>query len=199
MLQNKILILENDRQLGNDLQEVLNQAGYETILANTYDLAIAILPQFKPALAICDIHLGEGNTGIDFVKNALPLLPQLEIIYVSALINHLMIENASSTRPLNYIVKPWSKDQIIVAVKMAFDHIEKKYTKTESIQKLSSTECKIIDLIAKQKKSKEIADLLFVSEKTVKNHRYNIIKKLKLPNENNSLLKWALTHLPFDK
>ena len=195
MLQNKILILEDDPQLGNDLQEVLNQVGYQTILANSYALATEKLTQFKPALAICDIHLGQGNTGIDFVKNALPLLPQLEIIYVSASSNHQVIENASSTKPLNYIVKPWSKDQIIVAVKMAFDHIEKKYTKTESIQKLSSTEFKIIDLISKQKKSKEIADLLFVSEKTVKNHRYNIIKKLNLPNENNSLLKWALTHL----
>jgi DNA-binding NarL/FixJ family response regulator len=199
MQQNKILILENDQQLGKDLQEVLNQAGYETTLANTYDLAIERLTDFKPALAICDIHLGHENTGIDFVKTALPLLPQLEIIYVSASSNHLVIENASSTNPLNYIVKPWSKDQIIVAVKMAFDHIEKKYTKTEFIQKLSSTEFKIIDLISKQKKSKEIADLLFVSEKTVKNHRYNIIKKLNLPNENNSLLKWALTHLPLDK
>ena len=199
MLQNKILILEDDPQLGNDLQEVLNQVGYQTILANSYALATEKLTQFKPALAICDIHLGQGNTGIDFVKNALPLLPQLEIIYVSASSNHQVIENASSTKPLNYIVKPWSKDQIIVAVKMAFDHIEKKYTKTESIQKLSSTEFKIIDLISKQKKSKEIADLLFVSEKTVKNHRYNIIKKLNLPNENNSLLKWALTHLPSDK
>ena len=199
MLQNKILILEDDPQLGNDLQEVLNQVGYQTILANSYALATEKLTQFKPALAICDIHLGQGNTGIDFVKNALPLLPQLEIIYVSASSNHQVIENASSTKPLNYIVKPWSKEQIIVAVKMAFDHIEKKYTKTESIQKLSSTEFKIIDLISKQKKSKEIADLLFVSEKTVKNHRYNIIKKLNLPNENNSLLKWALTHLPSDK
>ena len=199
MLQNKILILEDDPQLGNDLQEVLNQVGYQTILANSYALATEKLTQFKPALAICDIHLGQGNTGIDFVKNALPLLPQLEIIYLSASSNHLVIENASSTKPLNYIVKPCSKDQIIVAVKMAFDHIEKKYSKNESIQKLSSTESKIIGLIAKQKKSKEIADLLFVSEKTVRNHRYNIIKKLKLPNENNSLLKWALTHLPLDK
>ena len=198
MLENNILILEDDPQVGSDLQAVLNQVGYQTVLANSYALAIEKLTQFKPALAICDIHLGQGNTGIDFVKNALPLLPQLEIIYLSASSNHQVIENASSTKPLNYIVKPCSKDQIIVAVKMAFDHIEKKYSKNESIQKLSSTESKIIVLIAKQKKSKEIADLLFVSEKTVRNHRYNIIKKLKLPNENNSLLKWALTHLHLD-
>lgn len=198
MLENKILILEDDPQLGKDLQELLNQAGYLTILTDSYALAIEKLTQFKPVLAICDIHLGQGNNGIDFVKNALPLLPQLEIIYVSASSNHLVIENAYSTKPLNYIHKPWGKDQIIVAVKMAFDQIEKKYTKNEFIQKLSSTESRIINLIAKQKKSKEIADLLFVSEKTVRNHRYNIIKKLKLPNENNSLLKWALTNLSLD-
>ncbi|MBP6145492.1 MAG: response regulator transcription factor, partial [Sediminibacterium sp.] len=32
---------------------------------------------------------------------------------------------------------------------------------------------------------------LFVSEKTIKNHRHNIIQKLNLSNEKNSLLKWA--------
>jgi DNA-binding CsgD family transcriptional regulator len=36
--------------------------------------------------------------------------------------------------------------------------------------------------------------MLFIAEKTVRNHRYNIIKKLDLPNDNNSLLKWAITH-----
>ena len=46
--------------------------------------------------------------------------------------------------------------------------------------------------IANEKKSKEIAAILFVSEKTIRNHRYNIKKKLDLPKENNSLLKWAI-------
>lgn len=62
-----------------------------------------------------------------------------------------------------------------------------------SIQGLTAMELKILSLIAQQKKSKEIADLLFVSEKTVRNHRYNIKKKLDLPNENNSLLRWAVS------
>ena len=57
---------------------------------------------------------------------------------------------------------------------------------------LTATETKVLQLIAEQKKSKEIAAILFVSEKTIRNHRYNIKKKLDLPKENNSLLKWAL-------
>ncbi len=59
-------------------------------------------------------------------------------------------------------------------------------------KKLTATESRILSLISQQKQSKEIAELLFVSEKTIRNHRYNIKKKLDLPKENNSLLKWAI-------
>ena len=61
------------------------------------------------------------------------------------------------------------------------------------IRGLTKMENIILDLISQQKKSKEIANLLFLSEKTIRNHRYNIKKKLDLPNENNSLLKWAVS------
>jgi two-component system nitrate/nitrite response regulator NarL len=65
------------------------------------------------------------------------------------------------------------------------------------IQKLTAMELKILSLIAQQKKSKEIAEILFVSEKTIRNHRYNIKKKLNLPKENNSLLKWAVSSFKY--
>ena len=59
-------------------------------------------------------------------------------------------------------------------------------------KKLTATESRILGLIAQQKNSKEIAEILFVSEKTIRKHRYKIKKKLDLPKENNSLLKWAI-------
>ena len=63
------------------------------------------------------------------------------------------------------------------------------------IQKLTIMENRILGLIAQQKTSREIAKLLYVSEKTIRNHRYNLKKKLNLTNENNSLLKWAIINL----
>jgi DNA-binding CsgD family transcriptional regulator len=62
-------------------------------------------------------------------------------------------------------------------------------------KKLTATESRVLQLIAEQKKSKEIAEILFVSEKTIRNHRYNIKKKLDLPKENNSLSKWAILNI----
>ena len=198
MNNNRILILEDDQIVAVDLQELLITAGYETIIAHTYTDALIKSKTFKPNLAICDINLGDGLTGIDFVKDVYIILPKLEIIYVTAFSNKQIIEDAELTNPLNYIVKPWNEEQIKVTVKMAFTYIEKKHQNNTILQDLSMSEYKIIDLISKQKKSKEIAALLFVSEKTVRNHRYNIIKKLNLPNDNNSLLKWAITNIKQD-
>lgn len=191
----KILILEDDIIVGIDLQEVLIANGYTTTLVHNYEQALAEAKKFKPQLAICDINLGKGLTGIDFVKDVYISLPKLEIIYVTAFSNKQMMDEVATTNSLNYIVKPWNEEQIKVSVKMAFNYIEKKYSNEDLLKGLSLTEFKIIDLIAKQKKSKEIGELLFISDKTVRNHRYNIIKKLNIPNDNNSLLKWALIHM----
>jgi DNA-binding NarL/FixJ family response regulator len=191
----KVLILEDDIIVGIDLQEVLIANGYTTSLVHNYEQALNEAKKFKPQLAICDINLGRGLTGIDFVKDVYINLPKLEIIYVTAFSNKQMMDEVATTNSLNYIVKPWNEEQIKVSVKMAFNYIEKKYSNEDLLKGLSLTEYKIIDLIAKQKKSKEIGELLFISDKTVRNHRYNIIKKLNIPNDNNSLLKWALTHM----
>lgn len=193
--QKKILILEDDIIVGIDLQEVLIANGYTISLVHNYEQALAEAKKFKPHLAICDINLGKGLTGIDFVKDVYIILPKLEIIYVTAFSNKQMMDDVATTNSLNYIVKPWNEEQIKVSVKLAFDYIEKKYDKEDLLKGLSLTEYKIIDLISKQKKSKEISELLFISEKTVRNHRYNIIKKLNIPNDNNSLLKWTLIHM----
>ena len=193
--EKRILILEDDIIVGVYLQEVLIENGYNTCLVHNYEQALAEAKKFKPHLAICDINLGKGLTGIDFVKDVYIILPKLEIIYVTAFSNKQMMDEVATTNSLNYIVKPWNEEQIKVSVKMAFNFIEKKYSNEDLLKGLSLTEYKIIDLISKQKKSKEIGELLFISDKTVRNHRYNIIKKLNIPNDNNSLLKWALTHM----
>jgi DNA-binding NarL/FixJ family response regulator len=195
-MNRRILLLEDEIIVGLDLQEILDAAKFETLVVHNYIDAMEVLKTFKPHLAICDINLGTGNTGIQFAKDASLIFPKLAIIYVTAFSDQRMVEEAELTSPFNYIVKPWNEEQIKVSVNLAFKSIQEKMDNESLINSLSSTEYKILDLIAKQKKSKEIAEILFIAEKTVRNHRYNIIKKLELPNDNNSLLKWAITQFP---
>lgn len=63
------------------------------------------------------------------------------------------------------------------------------------INLLTSTEKKVLELVACHKSNKDIGDFLFISEKTVESHKRNIVEKLKLPKGKNILLQWALANL----
>jgi DNA-binding NarL/FixJ family response regulator len=195
MREKKILILEDEIIVALDLQELLEEQGFKTLVVHTFSDGMKQLKQFKPHLVICDINLGSNENGIEFAKQVKLNYPQIEIIFVTAFTSNQILEEAQGTEPFNYIVKPWNDEQIKVTINIAFKYIEEQAIQNSVLKELSLSEYKILDLIAKQKKSKEIAEMLFISDKTVRNHRYNIIKKLNLPNDNNSLLKWAITHL----
>lgn len=62
-------------------------------------------------------------------------------------------------------------------------------------KEISIVEKKVLELIGRQHTTKKISTMLFIAEKTVENHRSNIMKKLDLPPEKNALLKWAIKHL----
>jgi DNA-binding NarL/FixJ family response regulator len=62
----------------------------------------------------------------------------------------------------------------------------------ELLQTLTRTELKTLKLVSQKLSSKEIADLLFVSVKSVENYRSRICKKLNLDARNNSLLLWVV-------
>ncbi len=191
MKEKKILILEDELLQALDLSEFLHKEGYNTSIVDNFEDGVSALSDFDPQLVICDINLKHNKTGIDFAKNANSTKPNIEIIFITAVTKTTTIIEAQEADPLNYIVKPWKEDQVKVTVQMAFNYILGKQKQNSVIEKLTMSEYKILKLIAKQMSSKEIAASLFLSEKTIKNHRHNIIQKLNLKNEKNSLLKWA--------
>jgi len=68
---------------------------------------------------------------------------------------------------------------------------KKKDRIRELLHSLTQAELKTLKLVSQNRASKEIAELLFVSVKTVENYRSRICKKLELDPRNNSLLLWV--------
>ena len=194
MKNRKILILEDELIVGLDLQEILIQEGYKTNLVHSFDEGMLELTTFAPDLTLCDINLNGKNNGIDFAKEVNKLYPFSEIIFITSYTSVKYTEEADETSPLDYIVKPWNEEQIKVALRRAFKYIDSKKDNMNLMGELSPAEYRILSLIAEQKTSKEIGEELFIAEKTVRNHRYNISKKLNLENTNNNLLKWAIAN-----
>jgi len=197
MNQKRILVLEDEIIVALDIKEILENLKYTCQVFHTYEAGLEALDKFRPQLMICDINIGDGPSGIDFVKQAQARMPGLAVIYLTAFSDRKIVGLAGKTQPLNYILKPWSDHQIRVSVEMAFDQLEAHASQGLKLTNLTQSELKILELIAQNKKTKEIAELLFISEKTVKNHRYNISKKLNLSTENNSLLSFTLSHFGY--
>lgn len=189
---NKILIIEDEIILATDLMELIQHLGFETAVAYQYSDAIDVAKVFRPDLILCDINLNENKNGIDLVKDLRANSYDFEVIYLTAYSSEDIINSAALTDPFNYLTKPFNDAQIEVAIRLAFNFIRQKTLVSSLRGKVTHMELKILELIAEQKTSKEIAELLYISSKTVRNHRYNMAKKLGVPAGNNSLTKWAI-------
>ena len=126
MGHNRILVLEDEVIVAMDLQEILEKSGFEVMIAHNYQEAKAILIDWKPQLAICDIDLGLGKTGIDFALDAKSRVPSLEVIFLTAFGDRNHLDQTNESSPINYLVKPWNESQINISVEMAFQAIHKK-------------------------------------------------------------------------
>lgn len=189
----KILLVEDELLVAEDIAEILAPNEYVIFFAKNFNEAKNVLEQHKPDLAICDINLGNGPTGIDFAKLVKEAYAYVEVVYLTAFNQIKTIEQAQQTNPYSYIVKPYTEEQIKVVVQMVYNFVKER-DKDGIVKKLSFAEFRVLKLIAELKTTKEIADLLFVSEKTIKSHRHNLARKLALKEENNSVLKWALQY-----
>lgn len=105
-----------------------------------------------------------------------------------------MINRAFEIEPLNYIIKPLDENRLYAGILPAIKKITEsiRHSVTGINEMISQSELHILKLIAQQKTTREIADILNLSPYTIKNHRHNICRKLKLGDETNALLKWSL-------
>lgn len=190
----RILIIDDEMIIIRDIEDILDTMGlanYESVLS--IENAREAISQHQPDLVICDINLQDKKmNGIAFMEEVKSTYSDIGVIYVSAYSNPDIVSSTQYTYPLNYIVKPFDEKQLIAAINLALNSIISENSIHPDIEKLTEAEIKILYFISIKLTTNEIADKLFVSTKTVKNHRYNICKKLTLKNEANSLLKWVL-------
>lgn len=191
---NKILIIEDELILSVDLKELLESLQFVVSIANQFEEALNVVAQFLPNLIICDINLNSSKNGIDLIKQLQADGFKFEVIYLTAYSSEDFSRNAEETNPFNYLIKPFNDAQIEVAVRLVFNSILQKNKIRTLMDKITPMELKILELVAAQKTSKEIAQLLYVSDKTIRNHRYNIAKKMSIPSGHNSLTKWAVSN-----
>ncbi|GGD54949.1 DNA-binding response regulator [Emticicia aquatilis] len=166
--------------------------------------AYNLINTHQPNIAILDINM-PGMDGLEVLEKVHRQKLKTKVILLTMHKEMTIFKKANQLEVSGYILKENAQEELqlcLEAVKKGNQYVSKNLendllidnsqgSSDELLNKLSFTEKKILELIAQQKTSKQIAEMLFISEKTVEGHRTNIIQKLELPKEKNVLLVWA--------
>ncbi len=190
----KILIVEDELVIADNLSRLLIKYGYQPLLpAINYSQAVDRINREKPEFAILDINLSGNKTGIDvaqFINDHYPI----PFLFLTAFGDDDTLQKAMNAKPFAYLVKPFSKSEIKPTIEIAVMNFKFRQQNSNSNKKelLTEAERKIVSLIAENKTTKQIADEIHLSVSTIKNHRHRICAKLELPPSNNALLTWVM-------
>lgn len=117
-MKEKILIVEDEFILANGLRLMLKEAGFDVCgIASSVTKARVIIQEENPTLVILDIRL-EGNlSGIELAKELKEA--GIGFIYLSANSDSTILEAAKITEPYGFLLKPYRKKDLLIAIEIA--------------------------------------------------------------------------------
>jgi DNA-binding NarL/FixJ family response regulator len=201
-MKSKILIAD-DHVLFNDGVKNLLSESFD-IVAQVYDgkQVLSAIHLNKPELVLLDINLPNIN-GFEIAAEIQTDFSDVKIVFLSMYNEDKFVEQAKHLNVSGYMLKHSTKEELVFAVNAAikgeqsFDSkLIQKATNNHSddyfVKQFSLTprEIEIIKFIRTGNSSNEIAQLLFLSEDTIKTHRKNIYYKLGI-NKVSELIEFA--------
>ncbi len=107
----KILIVDDEKEIAELLEEVLEQLGYKTAMAFSKAQASEVLREFEPRIVLLDIRLPDGD-GISFLKEIKASQPAVEVIMITGLADRDIAIEALREGAADYICKPIDLDYL---------------------------------------------------------------------------------------
>lgn len=193
-----VLIVDDHPVARQGLAQLINQEPDLHVCADVENAmqALEAIKSLKPDLVIVDITLKEGS-GLELIKDIKTRFASLPTLVFSMHDESLFAERALEAGALGYVMKEEPTETIIVAIRRVLDGdiylsepmIDRLLKKAGNahgqaaqspIQVLTDRQFEIFNLYGQGKRTREIAELLHLSHKTIEAHRANIMKKLNL-------------------
>ncbi len=208
----RLLIADDHPLLRAGLRQVIETDARLQIVAEAEDGATALerLIETQPDVAVLDIEMPQ-LTGFALLREMRAKRLPTAVVFLTMYRDEEMFNEALDLGALGYVLKDSATTDIVGAIRAAaagqpyispvisgflFNRATRKNTLAKQLpglNDLTPTERRVLKLIAENNTSKEIAAELFISYRTVENHRANICQKLNLKGSH-SLLKFAFDH-----
>jgi DNA-binding NarL/FixJ family response regulator len=194
----RVLIVDDHPIVRQGLRRLIDQEEDLDVCAEaeTVREARAAIREHRPDAIIVDISLKQGD-GLELVRDVRAQYPTLPILVLSMHDETIYAERMLSAGASGYIMKQAASEQFLVAVRRVLDggiYVSETVSNTmiqrftsgnppvaaNPIDRLSNREIQILHLIGKGLSTRETAEALDLSIKTVESHRQRIKKKLTL-------------------
>lgn len=196
----KIYLVDDHRMMLDMWNSLLSMDSRFTVVGISTEGAQA-LEEIKvklPNVVLMDISM-PGISGIDLTRSIKEKYPLTQILAVSMHTNVVTIKQILSAGASGYMSKTSSFDEMVEAILAVYEgkHYiaadiknliadqllsENEDNTLKRINSLTKRELEIISMIRDGLSSHDIAQKLFISQRTVEVHRYNIFKKLNVSN-----------------
>lgn len=170
-------------------------------------VALNYLLQNPADIALLDVSM-PGLTGLEILDKIMAYKIPTRPILLTMHYEMSVYRKAQQSGVCGYLLKDYAQEEMAECLKTVLENgtylskylaeklqVDKAQNVGGDIEKLTFAEKKILELVANQHTTKEITEILFMSEKTVESHRRNIMHKLNLPKEKNALLIWAMKNM----
>lgn len=193
----KVVIADDHAIMREGLKALLDKKGVDVIgVAENGREAVKLAGDLKPDIVLMDVGMPDMN-GSEATERIVQDVPGTKVIALSMHSSRLYVDRMFVAGASGYVLKDCAfnelydaiqevmKDRFYISPSIARTFVE-NYTQTfEKKEKLPFTEFtkkerEVLQLIAEGEKTKDIADKLFVSVKTVETHRRNLMRKLNI-------------------
>jgi DNA-binding NarL/FixJ family response regulator len=209
----RILLVDDHRILRDGIASILSRIEGVDVVGSlsSGEEAVNKFDEYKPDIILMDILMG-GMTGLEATHFIKQQDDKVKIIIISSEIKKEYVAAGIKMGIDGYLPKDVEKETLVEAIRTVMQN--KKYfnaaitnlvfedfykSETQGGKKrerklaagLTARENEVLELIASGKSNQEVADLLFISIKTVETHKSNILEKLGLRNMA-ELVKYAI-------
>jgi two-component system, NarL family, response regulator DevR len=176
--------------------------------------AMSAVERLRPDVVLMDIRMpGEG--GIAATRQICDGYPEIKVVILTSFADDELVMRAIQAGAVGYVLKEADNEELLRAIGAAANgksvldpmvtnrllaQVRKQGKKTDedAFRELSAGELKILAELTHGKTNGEIAQTLYLSEKTVRNHVSTILEKLHLTNRV-ELATYAIEHHVFDR
>jgi len=190
----RVFLLDDHEVVRRGLRELFEAEDDLEVVgeAATAEEALARVPALRPDVAVLDVRLPDGD-GVEVCRDLRSGMPELKCLMLTSFADDEALFSAILAGASGYVLKQVKGSDLVSAVRrvaaggslldpaltrQVMDRLRGEKVEDERLARLTTQERKILELIADGKTNRNIADELFLAEKTVKNYVSNLLAKM---------------------